>query len=378
MRSALITSAVELAAEDVAGPEDIDMAWMAATGQDIGPFGIMEQLGVDHFLSILDEEAEAGLLSHDVARFAADYLHDHGRLSVAAVDRGGQTHLTTGQAQPRLRSDHGGWWTDDPATTPVVAGSFPGTVTPPRYAGRVQLDQPAVKAVLPKRSARTPWRSVMPVLAPDRQSTLSTRLLEVGGAFSSTQHDLVTLAARFEASNEWILDGAPSAAHWMADRLDVCIATAREWIRIGKALSDLPAVTAALADRHALILQGQSPHSHRHHRERNRTGRSRHHDPGRSAGPHARRPGHNATKTHTSRDARHHHERFLRWRVEPDGMVDGTFRLPPGTAAALIAAVEATIMRTPLSVTKPVTPCATTQPRLRRATRPWPSSEPTR
>ena len=74
LRSALIASAVELAAQDVASPEDIDMAWMAATGQDIGPFGIMEQLGVDHFLSILDEEAEAGLLSHDVARFAADYL----------------------------------------------------------------------------------------------------------------------------------------------------------------------------------------------------------------------------------------------------------------------------------------------------------------
>lgn len=51
------------------------MAWMAATGQETGPFGILEDLGVDHFLSILDEEAEAGLLSHEVARFAADYLH---------------------------------------------------------------------------------------------------------------------------------------------------------------------------------------------------------------------------------------------------------------------------------------------------------------
>ena len=66
----------------------------------------------------------------------------------------------------------------------------------------------------------------MPVLAPDRQPTLSTQLMEVGSAFSSTQHDLVSLAARFEASHEWVLDGAPSAAHWMADRLDVCIATA--------------------------------------------------------------------------------------------------------------------------------------------------------
>jgi hypothetical protein len=48
----------------------------------------------------------------------------------------------------------------------------------------------------------------MPVLAPDRQPTLSTRLLDLGAAFHSTQHDLVALAARFEASNEWMLDGA--------------------------------------------------------------------------------------------------------------------------------------------------------------------------
>lgn len=59
-----------------------------------------------------------------------------------------------------------------------------------------------------------------------RLSVLSSRLLEVGSTLGSTQHELVALAARFEASNEWILDGAPSAAHWIAEQLDVCVATA--------------------------------------------------------------------------------------------------------------------------------------------------------
>ena len=45
LRSALITSAEHLVAQDVASPEDVDMAWMAATGQAMGPFAIKEQLG---------------------------------------------------------------------------------------------------------------------------------------------------------------------------------------------------------------------------------------------------------------------------------------------------------------------------------------------
>ena len=197
----------------------------------------------------------------------------------------------------------------------------------------------------------------MPALAPRRQSTLSTRLLEVGSAFSSTQHDLVTLAARFEASNEWILDGAPSAAHWMADRLDVCIATAREWIRIGKALSDLPAVTAALED-------GTLSFSKVRALTRIVTTENEAELVGFAATIPAGRLGHALaawSQRHEDphvRDARHHRERFLKWRVEPDGMVDGRFRLPPGTAAALIAAVEATVMRT--STSPIVTTSATT------------------
>jgi len=43
----------------------------------------------------------------------------------------------------------------------------------------------------------------------------------------------------------WIADGAPSAARWIADRLDVCAATAREWIRVGRALSGLDATVDA-------------------------------------------------------------------------------------------------------------------------------------
>ncbi len=39
-------------------------------------------------------------------------------------------------------------------------------------------------------------------------------------------------------------EGLGSHHTWWPIGSDACIATAREWIRIGKALSDLPAVTA--------------------------------------------------------------------------------------------------------------------------------------
>lgn len=74
LRSALITGAVELVAADVADPQDIDMAWMAATGQENGPFGILEDLGIEHFLAILDGKADTGRLPHDVAEFAVGHL----------------------------------------------------------------------------------------------------------------------------------------------------------------------------------------------------------------------------------------------------------------------------------------------------------------
>ncbi len=47
MLDALLSSAMELAAEDVAAVEDVDRAWMGITNMPIGPFGILDLVGVD-------------------------------------------------------------------------------------------------------------------------------------------------------------------------------------------------------------------------------------------------------------------------------------------------------------------------------------------
>lgn len=72
--SGLVCSAMTLSAMDVAEPSQVDLAWTAATGQGIGPFGILDALGTDAFLEILDEQVKAGLLAPAAASAASAYL----------------------------------------------------------------------------------------------------------------------------------------------------------------------------------------------------------------------------------------------------------------------------------------------------------------
>ncbi|MCU0714979.1 MAG: 3-hydroxyacyl-CoA dehydrogenase NAD-binding domain-containing protein [Pirellula sp.] len=43
----LLQSALQLKAKGVADPEEIDFAWRQVTGMELGPFGIMDQIGLD-------------------------------------------------------------------------------------------------------------------------------------------------------------------------------------------------------------------------------------------------------------------------------------------------------------------------------------------
>ena len=47
---ALIRSAVLIALQEVADPEDIDRTWTIATGQELGPFGLLKQIGIETIL----------------------------------------------------------------------------------------------------------------------------------------------------------------------------------------------------------------------------------------------------------------------------------------------------------------------------------------
>jgi hypothetical protein len=172
---------------------------------------------------------------------------------------------------------------------------------------------------------------------------LASALVDVTRRWADAQFRLVTLAAEFADSAEWVLE-SPTAAHWLAATADVETCTAREWIRIGHKLRDLPAIAGAFEggvvsyskvrtltrfatvenEADLLAIAVDVPAS-----ELGRalavwfTGQA---DPG-------------------DLEAHQHALRSVKWRTEADGMVVFTLRLPPLLAGILIATLTRLVMR---------------------------------
>lgn len=172
---------------------------------------------------------------------------------------------------------------------------------------------------------------------------LAAELAEVLGLWARCQHQIVVLAARFAASSEWIVAGAPTAAHWLAAKADVEVCTAREWLRIGRRLADLPVISAAFADGRL---------SYSKVRTLTRVATTQNEAdllPIATATSASELSVELARWLHRSLDpsdlaAYHHQQRSARWRTEPDGMVVFTLRLPPLLAGTLIARLETAVM----------------------------------
>ena len=77
LMTALIVNALVVAAHDVLEPADIDRAWMTGMFQNIGPFGILEQLGVAQFQQILVDQAAAGRFDSHKGQIALGYLRQN-------------------------------------------------------------------------------------------------------------------------------------------------------------------------------------------------------------------------------------------------------------------------------------------------------------
>ena len=183
-----------------------------------------------------------------------------------------------------------------------------------------------------------------PELDSDEPGTLGALLIEIGQVIDHTQYRLVTSAAAFAGSQEWIVAGYRTAAHWIADHVGVCVATAREWIRVGRKLIELPPLEHAFRTRTL---------SYSKVRMLSRMTTPSNVDdlvdlaqmtPMDFLG-HALAHWSKANEGDDARTARHHRARRLTYRVEPDGMVAGSLLLPPAEAGIVMAAVDAELMR---------------------------------
>lgn len=178
----------------------------------------------------------------------------------------------------------------------------------------------------------------------ETHSSIRDQVIHVGHRLSTQQWRLVHLVAELDRSGEWQLDGAATCSHWVARALDVEVCTAREWLRVGTALNELPVIDEAFAAGRlsyskvrtiTRVANADNAAELCDLAERTRAG-------------HLTRAiaawlGRDQDPDDTER--RQHESRSLRWWHDTDGMVVGSFRLPPSTAAVFIAMIEAWVLR---------------------------------
>jgi len=80
-------TAQTLASRGVAGIEDIDRAWMGVMHAPVGPFGIMDSIGLDTALKVTDYWA--GVLNDPQAKMNADFLRRYVAAGKLGVKSGG-------------------------------------------------------------------------------------------------------------------------------------------------------------------------------------------------------------------------------------------------------------------------------------------------
>jgi hypothetical protein len=182
------------------------------------------------------------------------------------------------------------------------------------------------------------------VVSPIKNSPLRSAVIDAAHRVSSDMASLLALLVEFDRSGEWAFDGAAGCAHWVAGAADVELCTVREWLRIGHALAAVDEIGRRFADGRlsyskvrALTRLADAENQHELCAIAQRTPASQ------LAVALAEWLG--RTESPDARERRQRAATRLVWHVDPDGMVAGSFRLPPQSSALLTAAVDAQVIR---------------------------------
>ena len=174
--------------------------------------------------------------------------------------------------------------------------------------------------------------------------SLREAVVAAGARWSAAQYELVRLVAALDASGDWARAGSVTCAHWVAVALDVEVCTTREWLRIGRALVDLDVIDRGFDE-------GRLSYSKVRALTRVATVENQAELCEIAQRVPAGRLGHELARwltrheTPEETEARHHEARGFGWRLDPDGMVAGWFRLAPADAAAITTGVDARVSR---------------------------------
>ncbi|MCP3912345.1 MAG: DUF222 domain-containing protein [Actinomycetia bacterium] len=168
--------------------------------------------------------------------------------------------------------------------------------------------------------------------------------MELSGTLARCQHQLVKAAAEFAESAEWLLAGSPTAAGWLAGVADVEESTAREWIRIGRRLGELPVIAEGFGSRELSYSKVRTlTRVATRENEAELAALAKGVPASELATEIAAWMNRNLPPVDIAEYQRR--QRMVKWRHSPDGMIVFTLRLEPHIAAVLISLLTSLVMR---------------------------------
>jgi hypothetical protein len=193
-----------------------------------------------------------------------------------------------------------------------------------------------------------PWERPGSVvgLAQLPEDRLESEIVELVTRLSSATYDLLVLIGELDDRGTYLLSGALSCAAWLADRCDIELVTAHNQVRVARAMREHPELDAAMACADVSYAKARmlTPHlTVEHATELVRLA---------TITPTSGLATALACWSHRNEsqdeiDARHHLERCVSWRTDPDGMIRITARLAPADAAGVCAMIDKTVTVTP-------------------------------
>lgn len=171
---------------------------------------------------------------------------------------------------------------------------------------------------------------------------LETEIISLVSRLSTATFDLLVLVGELDARGTWRRHGSLSCAAWLAAACDLELVSAHNQVRVARAMRAYPALHAAMASGDVSYSKARVlvPHL------------SAEHAPElielESSTPASRlriaiAAWSQGNETSDEIDRRHHRERFLSWRTDPDGMVTIVARLAPAQAAAVCTVIDKSV-----------------------------------
>ena len=187
------------------------------------------------------------------------------------------------------------------------------------------VSPPADVAASPAEPARVPLER------------LEAQICELAGHLAAATCRFLVLLGDFDARRGWASWEMGSCAQWLSWKCQMSSGTAREHVRVARALRDLPVIRARFAA--ARLSYAKVRALTRIATAANEAGLAE------IAGPMTGNQLERFARAHrqvtTADDADARVRRRLTWRFEEDGSLSGTFRLPPLAGAVLLKALRA-------------------------------------